>query len=242
MTYETPVSDPETSGSSSDPICYNVPEEGLLGLGLERFEEEKVIEFGFNFEPDLDPHSIVFDSETGALTVKTSVDMIIVSDAVSGLSPWGIEVEINLQLDENGDFVGGSGFDLFIYDDQNQDGVIEDHEVLLQGEAVAFGHETETGWETDTFEFLFDIDGGILADEFDDLMAFEIGMMFSDWDGGFESDFSGYAKGIAGNSGIDEICDDTPPPIDDTPPPPVDDLPPPPIDDLPPPPLDVPFV
>ncbi len=140
---------------------------------------------------------------TRPLSIRLAADMPPVTvDPTDTLSEL---VNIAVQVDESGALVGGvAGDDLAVTGqvDLDGDGLEDFAGLLLTGEVVAFGF-SDSGGSTDSFDFLFEVSGGLLATLFaGGDVAVVVTSEFSDFAGDFSVSFGGEAKGTLGRTEI----------------------------------------
>lgn len=133
--------------------------------------------------------SFVVDASPLAIRLSPSEAPLIISGADEDFS-------IRIQVDQNGDLVGGvPGDDLLVSGDVTlPSGPVSG--TLLTGEVTGFGF-SDTGGPNDLFNFTFLVTGGLLADYYT-TAAVELISEKSNFDGSFEKDFGGEAKGTLG--------------------------------------------
>ena len=153
----------------------------------------------------------------GLLTITASPMTIRLSSSVppSWIDPTGEssseEFSISIYVDGDGASTEGvSGDHLKIVGevDLEGDGIVDYAGVLLTGEVRGFGYE-DSGGPTDSFDFLFEVTGGVLASDppspypLKSCIMVEVTSENSDFEGRFTTSFGGDAKGTLGDSVID---------------------------------------
>lgn len=106
---------------------------------------------------------------------------------------------IAIGVDDAGNLIGGTDGDdlqVFGFSDLDGDGAFDIGGLLLTGEVTGFGHQNNG--TTDLYDFTFTVTGGLLAPAYGGLVGVSMQSERSSFDGSFQGDFVGKAKGTLG--------------------------------------------
>ena len=178
--------------------CLVLNEEGLLGVNA-LLDASRLITFN-------NDGVTAYDAATNAFTVDATA--LAQNDPLQIFFPTG-RLLIDIEVDENGDLVGGDASDFIVFNDLDGDKIVDaGEEVFLQGQVVGFGADGNTfggGTGTSAFDVVVEVNGGTLESLYDPLIGVGWVAEQSNFDG-WETNFEADSKGNIANIGVDCIC------------------------------------
>ncbi|GMG83089.1 hypothetical protein LNKW23_23020 [Paralimibaculum aggregatum] len=203
--------------------CFEVPADGRIGA-------TSLISAsgGARLDAIDNQGTTAYDAITDTFTMSAAASQIYTMadglPALTGSGLHGIRVELNIEVDGNGDLVDGAsststtGFTGFlVWEDADDNGSFDDSidTIILAGDVLALGAENSTDTPTgqtptvndiDNYDVLVEVTGGTLAPKFDAIIGMGWSSEASSFDDSFQVDFAGEAKAVIGDVDIDCVC------------------------------------
>ena len=201
MVGEFTVSAGATAEVTVGAECLEIPTDGLFLGDLEASAANKA-RFGFPNDGTV-RGDWEYSAADGKLSGDILLDFVMLADGTmttfTNADAPVLLFDVNLDL--NGDIAASDAQDLLVFEDADGNGVLDAGEtVLLSAQAVASG----IGVDGD-IDFIFEVTGGTLQDDFDALIAMQVGNDPTTFTS-LEEDFTGRPKGFIGDLAYDSFC------------------------------------
>ncbi|TCS59805.1 cadherin domain-containing protein [Primorskyibacter sedentarius] len=189
--------------------CLEVSSTDLLGIAEILENAENIA--GFGFPNDAGRGELFYDATDGSITgdIKITSLQLDGGTVVEYTDAEGPLLRFDLAIDSNGDIIpSGESDDLLAYEDVNGNRLFDEGDVvLLEATALASGFV-----ESGSMDFIFEVNGGTMADNFDPLIGMSVGNnpLFVDGERvttvSLDEDFIGRPKGFVGDLDYDCFC------------------------------------